>query len=79
MKATAALLVSVLFGLGTVGVLHAKGKEKSKDKWVCMKDEAEVKVKGKTAAEKGKDCETQGGTWEKLEAENQSSGNGGGW
>jgi hypothetical protein len=79
MKAKAALLLSLAFSLGTSGILLAKGKEK--DKWVCMKDEAEVKVKGKTAQDKGKDCEAQGGSWAKADhhAAKQSSGGGGAW
>ncbi len=79
MKAKNILLVCLAFGFGATGMLQAKAKEKSKEKWSCMKDEAEVKVKGNTAEEKGKDCASQGGTWEKIEADKQSSGNGGGW
>jgi hypothetical protein len=56
-------------------------------KWVCTKDGSELTVKGSKAAEKKKDCEHQGGTWEKAKAKSeqaapaadQSHGGGGSW
>lgn len=77
MKTKTALLVSIALGLGTSGALFANKKEK--EKWVCHKEEAEVKVKGKTSGDKAKDCEKQGGTWEKVESAQQSSGDAGAW
>ncbi len=56
-------------------------------KWVCSKDGSELTVKGSKAAEKKKDCESQGGKWEKAKAKadhaepaaEQSHGGGGSW
>ena len=59
------------------------------DKWVCSKDGAEVKVKGKNAKAKQKKCEEKGGTWEKQGGDKSGGGSaeapapedkgGGGW
>ncbi len=77
-----AFLITSAFGLSAASALA-----NPKEKWVCNKDGAEQKVKGKKPADKQKDCEKQGGTWEKAaakeeaapEAAEQSSGGGGSW
>jgi hypothetical protein len=52
----------------------------AKDKWVCMKDGEEIKVKGKKPKDKQKKCTEEGGVWEKKAAEEkQESGMGGAW
>ncbi|HET9236564.1 MAG TPA: hypothetical protein VFO10_04910 [Oligoflexus sp.] len=71
----AALFVCIA-GLSVANPAAAKAKR------VCMKDGAEVKVKGKKPKEKEKDCTAQGGVWEKAKAaheEKQESGMGGAW
>lgn len=48
----------------------------------CIKGDAEVRTKGKDEKEQAKDCEKQGGKWEKKKADAakpQESGSGGGW
>lgn len=60
----------------------ASGAAEAKEKWVCMKDGSEVKVKGKNPKGKEKACEEKGGVWEKAHHEGhdkQSSGSGGAW
>jgi hypothetical protein len=65
-----------------VGSLSFASPAAAKAKWVCMKDGAEVKVKGKKPKDKEKDCTAQGGVWEKAkeaQEEKQESGMGGAW
>jgi hypothetical protein len=72
--------VAALF-IGVAGLSFANPAA-AKAKWVCMKDGAEVKVKGKNPKEKEKDCTAQGGVWEKVKEaheEKQESGMGGAW
>jgi len=91
MKMQALVLSSLVLGFGLAGSLQAKTKER----WVCLKDAAEVPVKGKKAADKKNDCIAQSGSWEKAGpagktpadapaadkegATEQSSGTGGAW
>ena len=64
--------------------MSATYEAQAKDKWVCMKDGSEQKVKGKKPKDKEKDCEAKGGIWEKNHGEHDEhgkseSGNGGAW
>jgi hypothetical protein len=77
MKVTSLFVIAFTCSLG---VMSVSAQAKEKDKWVCMKDGAEVKVKGKKPEDKEKDCTANGGTWEKAEhGDKQSSGSGGAW
>ena len=80
--ATTFILASSLLSLTTNVALANEAK------WVCTKDGKNVKVKGDKADDKKKDCEAQGGSWEKATkhkaeggsaAPAQSSGGGGSW
>ncbi len=68
---------ALVCGLG-LGASHVA---QAKEKWVCMKEGTEIKVKGKKPKDKEKDCTSQGGTWEKAQHdhEKQESGTGGSW
>jgi hypothetical protein len=82
-------LVLALVMMGAVPALEHTAV--AGEKWSCQKEGKEVKVKGKKAADKQKQCEEQGGTWEKAAkkgdhghehaegSEEQSSGSGGSW
>lgn len=76
MRAVQSVCFAVLAGLGLMGQTA-----EAKDKWVCMKDQSEVKVAGKNPKEKEKDCVAKGGIWEKSQpaSTKQSSGSGGAW
>jgi len=57
-------------------------RAEAKGKWVCMKDDEVIKVKGKGKKDKEKACTDQGGVWEKRSKEaeeKQESGSGGAW
>jgi hypothetical protein len=59
-------------------------------KWVCIKEEKELKVTGSNVKEKKSNCEKQSGVWGEMvsgnapkeplpEVQKQTSGGGGGW
>jgi hypothetical protein len=76
--------------LGTIAYLSSTSMAASSSKWVCLKDESEISITGKTAKDKKLNCEKNSGTWLEMVskdvqkdpipvAEKQTSGGGGGW
>ena len=77
MKILSTIILLATFGLGSTLGNQAQAKEK----WICTKDGATLKVKGHSSKDQQKHCEEQAGIWEKNSHKEgkQSSGSGGSW